>query len=162
VFSPILMPRATIQPATHADYLAARHITVVYTDNERLDFDRRLEASGLHRDIAISVPSFSGVPAFLRGSDMLASMPSLLADDVVRGFASARVPLPSRAGGLAKLPMLMVWHQRYHKDPASGCANSSNRPAAWLQPRRRSRFESCKRRAGLSIPGGPGGPLLRQ
>jgi hypothetical protein len=33
-------------------------------------------------------------------------------------FASARVPLPSRAGGLAKLPMFMVWHQRYHKDPA--------------------------------------------
>ena len=91
---------------------------MVYTVNERLDFDRRLEASGLHRDIAISVSSFSGVPAFLRGSDMLASMPSLLADDVVRGFASARVPLPSRAGGLAKLPMLMVWHQRYHKDPA--------------------------------------------
>ncbi|WP_036050497.1 LysR family transcriptional regulator [Bradyrhizobium sp. Tv2a-2] len=105
-------------PATHANYLAARHITVVYTDNERLDFDRRLEASGLQRDIAISVPSFSGVAAFLRGSDMLASMPSLLAPDVVRGFASARIPLPSRAGALAKLPMFMVWHQRYQKDPA--------------------------------------------
>jgi DNA-binding transcriptional LysR family regulator len=105
-------------PASHANYLAARHITVVYTDNERLDFDRRLESSGLHRDIAISVPSFSGVAAFLRGSDMLASMPSLLAPDVVRGLASARIPLPSRAGALAKLPMFMVWHQRYQKDPA--------------------------------------------
>jgi DNA-binding transcriptional LysR family regulator len=110
--------RVRSAPATHAQYLAARHITVVYTDNERLDFDRRLEASGLHRDIAISVPSFSGVPAFLRGSDMLASMPSLLAGDVVRGFASVRIPLPSRAGALAKLPMYMVWHQRYQKDPA--------------------------------------------
>jgi DNA-binding transcriptional LysR family regulator len=111
-------PKVRAAPATHAAYLAARHITVVYTDNERLDFDRRLEASGLHRDIAISVPSFSGVPAFLRGSDMLASMPSLLAPHVVRGFASARIPLPSRAGALAKLPMFMVWHQRYQKDPA--------------------------------------------
>jgi len=110
--------RARPAPASHADYLAARHITVVYTDNERLDFDRRLEASGLHRDIAISVPSFSGVPAFLRGSDMLASMPSLLAPDVMRGFASVPIPLPSRAGALAKLPMFMVWHQRYQKDPA--------------------------------------------
>ncbi len=110
--------RVRSAPATHAQYLAARHITVVYTDNERLDFDRRLEASGLHRDIAISVPSFSGVGAFLRGSDMLASMPSLLAPDLVRGFASARIPLPARAGALAKLPMYMVWHQRYQKDPA--------------------------------------------
>jgi len=111
-------PKKRAAPVSHADYLAARHITVVYTDNERLDFDRRLEASGLHRDIAISVPSFSGVPAFLRGSDMLASMPSLLAPGVMAGFASVRIPLPSRAGALAKLPMFMVWHQRYQKDPS--------------------------------------------
>jgi len=111
-------PRVRSAPATQAQYLAARHITVVYTDNERLDFDRRLEVSGLHRDIAISVPSFSGVGAFLRGSDMLASMPGLLAQEMARGFASARIPLPSRAASLTKLPMYMVWHQRYQKDPA--------------------------------------------
>jgi DNA-binding transcriptional LysR family regulator len=105
-------------PATQAAYLAARHVTVVYPDNERLNFDRRLEASGIHRDIAISVAGFSGVPVFLRGSDMLASMPSLLARSVMRGFASARIPLPARAGALTKLPMFMVWHQRYQKDPA--------------------------------------------
>jgi hypothetical protein len=55
---------------------------------------------------------------FLRGSDMLASMPSLLARSVMRDFASARIPLPARAGALTKLPMFMVWHQRYQKDPA--------------------------------------------
>jgi hypothetical protein len=57
-------PRKRAAPASRGAYLAARHVTVVNTDNERLDFDRRLAASGLHRDIAISVPSFSGVPAF--------------------------------------------------------------------------------------------------
>jgi DNA-binding transcriptional LysR family regulator len=107
-----------LAPATQSDYLAARHVSVIYPGNERLDFDRRLEASGLHRDIAISVPSFSGVPVFLRGSDMLASMPSLLATDLMGGFASAPIPLPARAGTLAKLPMFMVWHQRHQKDPA--------------------------------------------
>ena len=105
-------------PASREAYLAARHITVVYTDNERLDFDRRLAANGFHRDIAISVPSFSGVPSFLRGSQMLASMPSLLASGVMHGFAHARIPLPSRTRTLAELPMFMVWHQRYQKDPA--------------------------------------------
>jgi hypothetical protein len=60
---------------------------LVHTDNERLDFDRRLAANGFKRDIAISVPSFSGVPSFLRGLQMLASMPSLLAPGVMRGFA---------------------------------------------------------------------------
>ncbi len=110
--------KAREAPATQTAYLAARHITVVYADNERLDFDRRLEASGVHRDIAISVPSFSGVPVFLRGSSMLATMPSLLASGLMRDFASVRVPLSPRAGALAKLPMFMVWHQRHQKDPA--------------------------------------------
>ncbi|KQT23566.1 MAG: LysR family transcriptional regulator [Bradyrhizobium sp.] len=110
--------KARSAPASRSAYLAARHVTVVYTDNERLDFDRRLAANGLHRDIAISVPSFSGVPSFLRGSQMLASMPSLLAAGVMRGFAQAPIPLASRTRTLAELPMFMVWHQRYQKDPA--------------------------------------------
>jgi DNA-binding transcriptional LysR family regulator len=111
-------PKMRAAPSGRSAYLAARHITVVYTDNERLDFDRRLAANGFHRDIAISVPSFSGVPSFLRGSQMLASMPSLLAAGVMHGFAHARIPLPSRTRTLAELPMFMVWHQRYQKDPA--------------------------------------------
>jgi len=111
-------PKARAAPSGRDAYLAARHITVVYTDNERLDFDRRLAANGYHRDIAISVPSFSGVPSFLRGSQMLASMPSLLASGVMRGFAQTRIPLASRTRMLAELPMFMVWHQRYQKDPA--------------------------------------------
>lgn len=111
-------PKARAAPIGRGAYLAARHITVVYTDNERLDFDRRLAASGFHRDIAISVPSFSGVPSFLRGSQMLASMPSLLASGVMRGFAQTPIPLASRTRTLAELPMFMVWHQRYQKDPA--------------------------------------------
>lgn len=105
-------------PAGRAAYLAARHVTVVYTDNERLDFDRRLAANGFQRDIAISVPSFSGVPSFLRGSQMLASMPSLLASGIMRGFDQVPIPLASRTRTLAELPMFMVWHQRYQKDPA--------------------------------------------
>ena len=90
---------------------------MVYTDNERLDFDRRLAASGLHRDIAISVPSFSGVTSFLRGTDMLASMPGLLATGLMREFAHVQIPLASRARTLCELPMFMVWHQRFQKDP---------------------------------------------
>lgn len=110
--------KARAAPGSRSAYLAARHITVVYTDNERLDFDRRLAANGFQRDIAISVPSFSGVPPFLRGSQMLASMPRLLASGTMGGFAQTPIPLASRTRTLAELPMFMVWHQRYQKDPA--------------------------------------------
>ncbi len=64
------------------------------------------------------MPSFSGVSVFLRGSDMLASMPSLLAEGLMRDFARARIPLTSQAQTIVVLPMFMVWHQRYQKDPA--------------------------------------------
>lgn len=49
---------------------------------------------------------------------MLASMPSLLASGVMRGFAHVRIPLAPRRRTLAELPMFMVWHQRYQKDQA--------------------------------------------
>jgi DNA-binding transcriptional LysR family regulator len=101
---------------------------VVYTDNERLDFDRGLAANDIHRDIAISVSSFSGVPSFLRGSDMLASMPSLLADGLMRGFAHVHIPLAPRTRTLAELPMFMVWHQRTRRTLLiAGSATSSQR-----------------------------------
>src|SRR3954447_1991856 len=61
--------KARAAPAGRNAYLAARHVTVVCTDNERLDFDRRLAANGFQRDIAISVPSFSGVPLPARLAD---------------------------------------------------------------------------------------------
>ncbi len=105
-------------PTSLQDYLAARHITVIYTDNERLDFDRRLGARAIERDVTISVPSFAGVPAFLRGSTLLATMPSLLRGQLMQGFADAPVPLAAQGSALVELPMYLIWHQRYQNDSA--------------------------------------------
>ena len=106
-------------PADAAEYLAARHVTVVYDDNERLQFDKQLSAAGWQRQVAVSVPSFSGVPAFLRGGTLLASMPSLLHGDLMRDFAMAPIPFePQAARGLGDLPIYMVWHRRMQQDPA--------------------------------------------
>jgi DNA-binding transcriptional LysR family regulator len=111
-------PEARAAPQSREDYLAARHVSVVYPNGERLDFDRRLQADGIQRDLAVTVPSFSGVPAFLRGTAMLATLPSLLRANLMRDFASASAPLEAlgagRAGGLT---MMMVWHRRFGSDP---------------------------------------------
>lgn len=102
-------------PRSSAAYFKARHITVVYPDNERLEFDRRLAAKKIARDIAVEVPSFYGVPAFLRGTALLASVPSLLRGGMMKPFAQAAIPLRD---GITDLPMYMVWHQRFQSDPA--------------------------------------------
>jgi DNA-binding transcriptional LysR family regulator len=105
-------------PRTREDFLSARHVTVVYPTGERLDFDRRLQRSGIQRDLAVTVPSFSAVPAFLRGTARLATLPSLLRANLLRDFAATGEPLHAvgadRAGGLA---MLMVWQRRVDRDP---------------------------------------------
>lgn len=112
-------PACRDAPRGAENYLAARHVTVVYTDNERLDFDKRLAARGWVRDIAVSVPSFAGVPPFLKGTTFLASMPSRLDTNLMRGFAQVSIPLEADGSrGLAALPMYMAWHQRFQADPA--------------------------------------------
>ncbi|MFA6264276.1 MAG: LysR family transcriptional regulator [Pseudolabrys sp.] len=102
-------------PRSLAAYFKERHITVVYPDNERLEFDRRLAAKKIVRDIAVQVPNFYGVPAFLRGTGLLASVPSLLRHSMMREFSYVMIALKD---GVTDLPMYMVWHQRFQSDPA--------------------------------------------
>lgn len=106
-------------PDSFADYRAARHITVVHADADRLEFDKRLDDLGIRRDLVLRVSGFAGVPGFLKGSDMLASLPSLLQRNLMRGFATA--PLPTGVDlpdSLTRLPMYMAWHQRDQLSPA--------------------------------------------
>lgn len=100
-------------PATVKDYLAARHVTVVYEDGRRLEFDDMLEARGVSRVVGVAVPNFGGIAAFLSGTDMLASLPSLMRLGPLGGLATAALPLIA-----PELCMYMVWHRRHHDDPA--------------------------------------------
>jgi DNA-binding transcriptional LysR family regulator len=59
------------------------------------------------------VPGFGGLPAFLRGSPLLATAPALLHDSFMREFARAEVPTPCPS-----LPMYMIWHRRHQNDAA--------------------------------------------
>jgi DNA-binding transcriptional LysR family regulator len=111
-------PKHRAAPRSLKSYLAARHVTVIYPDNERLEFDKRMSAAKIERDISVSVPNFYGVPAFLRGTDMLASVPGLLRLSIMKDFASAPVPLRSGRAALTELPLFMTWHQRFQGDPA--------------------------------------------
>lgn len=105
-------------PDSREDYLAARHVGVLYPDGERLDFDKRLQAAGIVRDVAVQVPGFSAVPAFVRGTARLATMPSLFRTQLMRDLAATRVPVDAlglREAGT--LTMFMAWHRRFDDDP---------------------------------------------
>ena len=107
-------PSSRSAPRTRAEYLAADHITVLYEPRRQLDIDRQLAQQGANRRFAVTVTGFSGIPAFLRNSPLLATAPSLLAHSLFREFGNARVPLPLPLA----LPMYMIWHVQHQQDPA--------------------------------------------
>lgn len=113
-------PATITPPRTLEEYTAARHVTVVHSGTDRLEFDKKLDAAGIARDIRIRIVGFAGAASFLKGSDMIATMPSLLGRSVLRGLSQA--PMPT-GGGLTKamgtLSMFLAWHLRDHRDPAS-------------------------------------------
>ena len=100
-------------PRTRAEYLAAGHVTVVYEPRRALDLDAHLAARGIERRFAVTVPGFAGVPAFLRGADLIATAPGLLQFGLFQGLASGPPPV-----ACPRLPMFMIWSCRDHDDPS--------------------------------------------
>jgi DNA-binding transcriptional LysR family regulator len=106
-------PAVRAAPRDLADYLAAEHATVVYEPRRGLDLDQHLAEQGLSRRFTVMVPSFSALPAFLRGTRLLATAPSLMAHQGFTGLASCPPPLSCPG-----LPMYAIWHVRYQQDAA--------------------------------------------
>lgn len=105
-------PRARAAPRSAKAYLAAEHVGVVYERLGPLEVDRELAARGVRRRFVALVPGFSGIPPFLRGTPLLATVPGLLRTDLLRGFESCEVPVRC-----APMPMYLVWHRRHQADP---------------------------------------------
>ena len=100
-------------PKTRAEYLAAEHATVVYEPRRSLDLDQHLAAQGIERRFRVTVPGFSALPAFIRGTPLVATAPGLLIRRTMTGLGQCRPPVPC-----PNLSMFMIWHARYQQDPA--------------------------------------------
>ena len=106
-------PAVRAAPASAQEYFAAGHVTVAYEAHRGLELDRQLAARGVHRRFAVRVPGFAALPAFVRGTSLLTTAPSLLARTALSALASAPVPVDC-----PRLPMYLVWHMRYQQDAA--------------------------------------------
>jgi DNA-binding transcriptional LysR family regulator len=106
-------PTVRSAPASKKDYLTSEHITVVYAPNRPLDLDAHLLRQGIERHFAVQVPGFAGLPSFIQGTPLLATVPGLLQHHLMRGLAHAKVPV-----ACPEMPMYMIWHLRHQQDPA--------------------------------------------
>ncbi len=74
--------------------------------------DEVLQAAGLSRRVALSVPHFLFVMAALASTDLVAMLPwRLVRDNAALRFVEPPVEVPG-------YEMAMLWHERSHRDPA--------------------------------------------
>lgn len=99
-------------PRGLAQYQAADHATVVYEPRRSLDLDQWLAQRGVQRRLAVMVPAFSALPAFVRGTALLATVPGQLAPSFA-GLAHCAPPL-----ACPPMPMYAIWHARHQQDAA--------------------------------------------
>ena len=105
-------PAMRAAPSSRADYIGADHVTVLYESGRRLDLDKWFQKQGVARHFVATVPGMAALGSMLRNSDWLATAPSLLARETLRGLAIAPVPLPT-----PPMPMYLAWHLRHQNDP---------------------------------------------
>lgn len=100
-------------PQDTTEYLKADHIALLFATGEKPALETALNARGLTRRNVVTVSNFSGLPEFLRGTDMLATAPERMSNHLLRDFAW--VPLPF---DFKPFTLLMLWHRRNQNDPA--------------------------------------------
>ena len=94
-----------------AGYGGLRHAVVVFSRHEPSLIDEALRKTGKARDIVVEAPSFGALPSLLKGTRLVATLPSRLAP-LFTGLAACPVPFEA-----PKLQFQMLWHRTTHHAP---------------------------------------------
>lgn len=98
---------------TWKTYQAEEHVVVVSGSDEHLQA-HILDRKGIRRKVFVSVGGFLSVPWLIKGTDLLATVPTRLSEDIAKSADIKQFPLPERAAPYA---LYSLWHARQHKDP---------------------------------------------
>ncbi|TFW03198.1 LysR family transcriptional regulator [Oxalobacteraceae bacterium OM1] len=97
------------------NYVNLRHVTVTISGMGESAVDVALSALGLTRHVALRVPHFLAGAMLVADSDMILTLPSRLARRLAEGLPLMLLDLPLQ---VAPLSPAMIWHERFHGDPA--------------------------------------------
>lgn len=99
----ILSPIRTV-----SDFSNARHATLDFGGRANSELAQTLEKQGLSRKISCMAPNAWLLAEMIRGTDLIATLPSQLAQTVFYGLQSCALPLVQ-----SELNFDLVWHRRY-------------------------------------------------
>lgn len=94
-------------------YQAEEHVVVTSGSDEHL-CSTILDKKGIKRKSFVTVGGFLSVPWLIQGTDLLATVPTRLSEDIAAAADVVQFPLPDKTPpyGLHSL-----WHARQHNDP---------------------------------------------
>lgn len=100
---------------TMEQFLAERHVVVSFKGTSHNIVDRKLQEMKLSRNIGITIPNFLGIPAAIRNTELLATVPERYASSLQQTGGFRYLPLPF---DLPPYKVMQHWHERYLRDPA--------------------------------------------
>jgi len=107
-------PLARKKP-TLAGFRQAEHLLVVSAGTGHGRVDEVMRRAGIERTTRLTVPHFVGVGHILQGTDLVATVPERLADQLVVPFGLVALPHPVK---LPEAPINVFWHAKVHRSPA--------------------------------------------
>ena len=90
-------------------YTELNHAIVQFHDTHKTRVDELLKAMGKQRRLKLIAPDFETLPQLIKGTRIIATLPSLLANSLFHGFAQADLPFEHPL-----LEFKMVWHKSTH------------------------------------------------
>lgn len=101
-----------------AQFAAAEHILVApqAASRHEQNIKRALTHRKVNARIGVQITHFNAVPALVTSTDMIATIPTLLAESM-RSYENIRIlppPIP-----LPKVTVSLYWHERFHREPGN-------------------------------------------
>ncbi|KJY75209.1 LysR family transcriptional regulator [Vibrio nigripulchritudo] len=116
-------------PQSLDEYCQARHGIIVLGDIKKTEADSQIIAKGKQRKIAVKTGSFNALASLIRGTDIITTMPSNLADSIFKGLAHCPAPVD-----LTPYSIVQLWHQQ----------NSHSARHKWVRETIQSPFVTAK------------------
>lgn len=109
-------------------YLQADHLLIAPEGTSSGVVDAVLATLGLSRRVALRIGHFSPAPFLVANGDLLLAAPKSLATAARQYLPLSTHPLPIQVGSS---PTMMVWHERFDRDPAHRWFRESVRGQDW-------------------------------
>lgn len=102
------------EPLTPERFVASEHLLVESSGSGHLQLERALVDAGARHRIKVRLPQYLSAPHFIVASDLLWSVPAVLATTLAQHYPLVVRPHPL---ALPEIEVCLYWHDRFHRDP---------------------------------------------